>query len=93
MVSSGLVPLLPFSVDFDIQFQDKIGLEKIVIHAQLYSNATQLNKMGTKKCWGIWLYVGNIPQELQISHTKKGAAILLGHIPEVFAVVFITLMV
>lgn len=56
---------------------------------QLYSDATQLNKMGTKKCWGIWMYIGNVPQELQISHKKKGSAVLLGHIPEVFATTLI----
>ncbi|KAF9789541.1 hypothetical protein BJ322DRAFT_1105394 [Thelephora terrestris] len=33
--------------------QDKIGPEKVVVHMQLYSDATQLNRMGTKKWWGV----------------------------------------
>ncbi|KAF9784788.1 hypothetical protein BJ322DRAFT_1109498 [Thelephora terrestris] len=42
--------------------QDKIGPEKVVIHVQLYSDATQLNRMGTKKWWGVYMFIGNIPQ-------------------------------
>ena len=57
-----------------------------MIHVQLYSDATQLNRMGTKKCWGVYMYIGNIPQELRVSRTKKGAAVLLGYIPEVCVV-------
>ena len=53
---------------------------------RLYSDATQLNKMGTKKCWGIWMYIGNVPQEIRNTNKEKGGAVLLGHIPEVFAV-------
>jgi len=65
------------------RLQDKVGPEKVIIHVRLYSDATQLNKMGTKKCWGVYMYIGNVPQELRISHRDKGGAVLLGCIPEV----------
>jgi len=55
----------------------------VVIHVRLYSDATQLNRVGTKKWWGVWMYIGNVPQELRVSQKKKGAAVLLGQIPEV----------
>lgn len=63
--------------------QDKIGPEKVVVHVRLYSDATQLNSMGTKKWWGVWMFIGNVPQDLRVSRKEKGAAILLGQIPEV----------
>lgn len=44
--------------------------------------------MGTKKWWGVWMFIGNIPQVLRVSQKKKGAAILLGQIPEVRATIF-----
>jgi len=59
-----------------------------VIHVRLYSDATQLNAMGSKKSWGVYMYIGNFPQELRLSRNKKGGAVLLGHIPEVRRVVF-----
>jgi hypothetical protein len=68
--------------------QDKIRPEKVVIHVRLYSDATQLNTTRTKKCWGVWMFVGNIPQELWVSRKKKEAALLLSHIPEVHATSF-----
>jgi len=56
---------------------------------RLYSDATQLSKMGVKKCWGIWMYIGNVPQEVR-NTSEKGGAVLLGHIPEVFMVTPVT---
>ena len=34
------------------------------------------------------MYIGNIPQDLRVSRKKKGAAILLGQIPEVHKALF-----
>lgn len=76
-------PLSLFPGSLSKSIQDKIGPEKVVIHVRLYSDATQLNNMGSKKCWGVWMYIGNVPQELRVSRKKKGAAVLLGYIPEV----------
>ena len=39
--------------------------------------------MGSKKYWGVYMYIGNFPQELRLSRNKKGGVVLLGHIPEV----------
>lgn len=58
-----------------------------MIHVRLYADATQLNAMGSKKSWGVYMYIGNLPQELRLSRKKKGGAVLLGHIPEVRAAV------
>ena len=33
------------------------------------------------------MFIGNVPKELQASRKKKGGAVLLGHIPEVRAMV------
>ena len=44
--------------------------------------------MGSKKSWGVYMYIGNIPPELRDSRKKKGGAVLLGHIPEVRVVFF-----
>ena len=41
--------------------------------------------MGSKKSWGVYLYIGNIPQELRVGWKNKGGAVLLGSIPEVCA--------
>ena len=87
MISTGLNSSFSTSLALTIN-QDKIGPEKVVVHVQLYSDATQLNRVGTKKCWGVWMYIGNIPQELRVSRKKKGAVILLGYIPEVCATLF-----
>lgn len=37
------------------------------------------------------MFIGNIPQELRVSRKKKGAAILLGQIPEVCRTTFAVL--
>ena len=44
--------------------------------------------MGTKKWWGVWMFIGNIPQVLRVSQKKKRAAVLLGQIPEVRTTIF-----
>ena len=44
--------------------------------------------MGSKKSWGVYMYIGNFPQELRLSRNKKGGAVLLGHVPEVHTAVF-----
>jgi len=57
-----------------------------VIHVRLYADAMQLNWTGSKKSWGVYMYIGNIPPELRDSRKKKGGAVHLGNIPEVRAV-------
>lgn len=39
--------------------------------------------LGTKKTWGVYAWVGNVPQKSRLSHRDKGRAILLGYLPNV----------
>jgi hypothetical protein len=50
----------------------------------LYSDAAKLDKIGRKKAWGVWGWIGNIPRHLRMSGNKKGGAIRLGFLPDVF---------
>lgn len=61
--------------------QDKIGPDYIVVHIILYSDATTLNSLGTKKAWPVHLWIGNISQRVRNSRTSKGKAIHVGYIP------------
>ena len=63
--------------------QDKVGPEKVVIQMTLYSDSARLDKIGRKKAWGVWGWIGNIPKYLRMSGNKKGGAIQLGFLPEV----------
>ena len=61
--------------------QDKVGPNHIAIHTILYSDATTLNPLGTKKAWPVHLWVGNIPQRVQKSQSSTGKAIHVGYLP------------
>ena len=39
------------------------------------------------------MFIGNVPQELRVSRKKKGAAVLLGQIPEVCVALFTILVI